>query len=47
MLLELKLNRGNIIKVLNTWPAAVLRYSKWILDWTKKLEYIDRKATRL
>ena len=48
LLLESKLNGGNIIKAMNTWAVAVLRYSGGILDWTKEeLENIDRKTRKI
>ena len=48
LLLESKLNGGNVVKALNTWAVAVLRYSGGILDWTKEeLENMDRKTRKL
>ena len=46
LLLESKLNGGNVIKAVNTWAVAVLRYSGGILTgqrrslrlWTEKPE---------
>jgi hypothetical protein len=48
LLLESKLNGGNVIKAVNTWAVAVLRYAGGILDWTKEeLEVMDRKTRKL
>ena len=48
LILESKLNGGNVIKAMNTWAVAVLRYSGGILDWTKEeLEGMDRKTRKL
>ena len=48
LLLESKLNGGNVIKAINTWAVAVLRYSGGILDWTQdELKCIDRKTRKL
>ena len=48
LLLESKLNGGNVIKAINTWAVAVLRYSGGILDWTQEeLEVMDRKTRKL
>ena len=46
LLLASKQNGGNILKALNTWTIAVLRYT--LLEWTKKgLEHIDRKTHKI
>ena len=48
LLLESKLNGGNVIRAINTWAVAVLRYSGGILDWTKEeLQNMDRKTRKI
>ena len=48
LLLESKLNGGNVIKAINTWAVAVLRYSGGILDWNKdELQNMDRKTRKI
>ena len=46
--LESKLNGGNIIKAMNTWAVAAVRYTAGILDWTvDELKEMDRKTRKL
>ena len=45
LLLESKLNSGNMIRAINTWVAAVIRYPAGILDWIKEqMRNMDRKT---
>eukprot|EP00112_Aurelia_sp_Birch-Aquarium-sp1_P003300 Seg1367.7 transcript_id=Seg1367.7/GoldUCD/mRNA.D3Y31 product="Retrovirus-related Pol polyprotein from type-1 retrotransposable element R2" pseudo=true protein_id=Seg1367.7/GoldUCD/D3Y31 len=47
-LLKSKLNAGNLIKAINTWAVASVRYSAAIVDWTKEeLRQMDRKTRKL
>ena len=47
-ILETKLNGGNIITGINTWPISLLRYSAAFLDWTgSELEQMDRRTRKL
>ena len=47
LILKSKLNGGNMIKAINTWAVAVIRYPAGILDWTledaKKIDAKTRK----
>ena len=46
--LESKLNGGNVIKAMNTWAVAAVRYTAGILDWTvNELKEMDRKTRKL
>ena len=46
--LETKLNRGNIIKAINTWAIPVLKYSAPFLVWRKtELQELDRRTRKL
>ena len=46
--LESKLNGGNVIKAMNTWAVAAVRYTAGILDWTvNELREMDRKTRKL
>ena len=35
-LLKSKLNAGNLVKAINCWAVASVRYSAAIVDWTKE-----------
>ena len=42
-ILETKLSGQNVIKAINTWAIALLRYSAAFLDWTKdEKQQLDR-----
>ena len=46
--LETKLNGHNLIKAINTWAIAVIRYSAPFLDWNKdELQALDRRTRKL
>ena len=46
--LETTLNRNNIIKGINTWAIAFLRYSAAFLEWTRlEKEELDRNTRKL
>ena len=46
--LETKLNGNNLIKAINTWAVAVIRYSAPFLDWNKdELLALDRRTKKL
>jgi hypothetical protein len=46
--LESKLNGGNVVKAMNTWAVAAVRYTAGILDWTvDELKDMDRKTRKL
>lgn len=46
--LESKLNGGNIVKAMNTWAVAAVRYTAGLLDWTiNELKDMDRKTRKL
>ena len=46
--LETKLNGHNLIKAINTWAVAVIRYSAPFLDWNKdELLALDRRTGKL
>ena len=46
-ILETKLSGENVIKAINTWAIALLRYSAAFLDWTKEeKQQLDRRKTR-
>jgi hypothetical protein len=46
--LESKLNGGNVVKAINVWAVAAVRYTAGILDWTvKELKEMDRKTRKL
>ena len=36
VLLKSKLYSGNLIKAINVWAAAVIRYSAGVVGWTAK-----------
>ena len=43
--LETKLNGHKLIKAINTWAVAVIRYSAPFLDWNKdELQALDRRT---
>ena len=47
-ILETKLNGNNMIKGINTWAIALLRYSAAFLEWTKlEKEELDRDTRKL
>jgi hypothetical protein len=47
-LLKSSLNGGNVIKAVNTWAVAAVRYTAGILDWTlEELQNMDRKTRKL
>ena len=44
-LLKCRLNSGNMIRAVNKWAMAVIKYPAEILDWTKKqMRNMDRKT---
>ena len=46
--LETKLNGNNLIKAINIWAVAVIRYSAPFLDWNKdELLALDRRTRKL
>ena len=46
--LETKLNGKNVIKAINTWAVALLRYSAAFLQWTRlEKEELDRRTRKL
>ena len=46
--LRSKLNGTNVVRAINSWAVALVRYSGGILQWTKKeLDDIDRKTRKL
>ena len=46
--LSSKLNAGNVIKVINSWAASLLRYNGRDCNWTKReLAELDRKSRNL
>ena len=48
VILETKLNGGNVIKGINTWAIPVLRYSAAFLNSTKaELQEMDRRTREL
>ena len=47
-ILKSTLNGGNIIKVINSWAAPVVRYTAGTIEWTQaELEDLDRKTKEL
>ena len=47
-LLKSKLNAGNLVKAINCWAVASVRYSAAIVDWTKEEQrQFDRKTRKL
>ena len=43
-----KLNGGNLVRGVNTWPLSLLRHSAASASWRKnELQAIDRKTRRL
>ena len=47
-LLKSRLNAGNLIKAINAWAVATVRYTAGILDWTvDELKDMDRKTRKL
>ena len=47
-LLTSKLNGGNMIKAMNTWAVAAVRYTAGIVDWkVDELKVMDRKTRKL
>ena len=47
-MLETKLSGENVIKAINTWAMALLRYSLAFLDWTKEeKQQLDRRTRKL
>ena len=48
LLLESKLNGGNMIRAINTWAMAVIRYPAGILDWAKEqMRNMDSKTQKV
>ena len=48
LLLNSKLSGGKVIKGINTWAVAVLRYSAGILNWSKEeIQSLDRKTRKV
>ncbi|XP_063952186.1 uncharacterized protein LOC135153479 [Lytechinus pictus] len=46
--LKSKLNAGNMVKAVNTWAVALVRYAAGIVEWNKlELETLDRKTRKL
>ena len=46
--METKLNGGNIITGINTWPISLVRYSAAFLDWAgAELEQMDWRTRKL
>ena len=46
--LKSKLNRGNLVRGVNTWAVSLLRYSAAYFSWRKsELQAIDRKKRKL
>ena len=46
--MESKLNRGNLVRRVNTWAVPLLRYSAAFVSWRKsELQVIDRKTRKL
>jgi hypothetical protein len=46
-LMKSRLNAGNLIKAMNTWAVAAVRYTAGILDWTvEELRAMDRKTRK-
>ena len=46
--LKSKLNRGNVIKAINTWVVATVRYGAGVINWAiEDLERMDRKTRNL
>ena len=46
--MESKLNRGNLVRRVNTWAVPLLRYSAAFVSWRKsELQVIDRKTKKL
>ena len=47
LLLKTKLNAGNLIKGINGWAVAVVRYSAAIVDWNRsEIEELDRRTRK-
>ena len=48
LLLKSRLNSGNMVRAINTWAVAVLRYPAGILRWTKEeMRNMDRKTRKM
>ena len=48
LVLKSKLNRGNLVRGVNTWALSLLRYSAAFVSWRKsELQAIDRKTRKL
>ena len=46
--LKSKLNGGNVIKAINTWAVATVRYGSGVTNWTiEDLERMDRRTKKL
>ena len=46
--LKSKLNGGNLVGQVNTWPVSLLRYSAAFGSWVKsELQALDRKTRKL
>ena len=46
--LKSKLNGGNVIKAINTWAVATVRYGAGVINWTiEDLERMDRRTRKL
>ena len=44
-MLKSKLNSGNLIKAINTYAVAAIRYTAGIVKWNKEgLDTLDRKT---
>lgn len=48
LLLKTKLSGGNLVKAINAWAVAVVRYSAAIVEWKKaELEEMDRRTRKM
>jgi hypothetical protein len=46
-ILDAGLNGGNVVKGINTWAVALVRYSAGIIEWTQEeLKQLDRKTRK-
>ena len=46
-LLESKLCRRSLIKGINTWAVSNYRYSGVVLKWTRELEQMKQRTTKI
>ena len=47
-ILKSKLNSGNTVKAINTWPVPLIRYSAGIVDWkNSELCNMDRRTIKV